>query len=132
MESRGPPTAWADKDAPCYDGKQAEVVAQWREGMQKLAKDCPNVIMKVGGWGLPFLGTGFSTAAKPPTSKQVPPRDVPPPCDDVRGPPVTATRPGGGRVAGLSTSECRRAGVRRVPGHLPRDDQDVRLRPLHA
>ena len=59
------------KGAECYDGKQAEVIAQWKEGMTALAKDCPNVIMKVGGWGLPFLGTGFSSGAKPPTSKAV-------------------------------------------------------------
>ena len=57
--------------AEVYDGKQAEVIARWKEGLEAIAKECPNVIIKIGGWGLPFLGTGFSTREKPPTSKEV-------------------------------------------------------------
>jgi len=57
--------------APEYDGKQAEILTRWKEGMTKIAKECPNVVVKVGGCALPQLGHGFDTREKPPTSEEV-------------------------------------------------------------
>jgi predicted TIM-barrel fold metal-dependent hydrolase len=57
--------------APAYNGKQDAVLEQWRADMKNIAKNCPNVVIKVGGNGLPHVGTGFEARDKPPTSDEV-------------------------------------------------------------
>ena len=57
--------------APGYDGKQAEVLAAWKESMALIANECPNVYVKVGGSGIPPLGHGFESRDKPPSSAEV-------------------------------------------------------------
>jgi L-fuconolactonase len=41
-----------------YKGKQAEVLEAWRRSIGDLAR-CPNVVMKLGGVGIPMYGTGW-------------------------------------------------------------------------
>jgi len=58
--------------APAYDGKQHLVVAEWQENMRAIAEQCPNVVVKIGGMGLPFLGTDYSQRKEgPPSSAEV-------------------------------------------------------------
>ncbi|OZI77703.1 amidohydrolase family protein [Bordetella genomosp. 12] len=53
-----------------YAGRQAQAFAQWSEQMAALA-DCPNVVVKLGGMGMPVFGFGFETGDGPPTSAQL-------------------------------------------------------------
>jgi predicted TIM-barrel fold metal-dependent hydrolase len=57
--------------APAYDGKQQEIMDRWKVDMARIATECPNVYVKVGGAGLPQLGAGFEAREKPPTSEEV-------------------------------------------------------------
>jgi len=43
---------------------RAEVFKQWRNGMQEIARR-PNVLCKIGGFGLPFWGFGFENRSDP-------------------------------------------------------------------
>ena len=52
-------------------GKADGILQGWRVEMERLAKDCPNVFVKVGGFGMPQLGHGFDARDKPPTSGEV-------------------------------------------------------------
>lgn len=45
----------------------AATLADWRAGMQQLAS-LPNVVVKLGGGGMPVLGFGFNRAETPPAS----------------------------------------------------------------
>ncbi len=54
-----------------YAGKQADVVAAWKRDMARLAAECPNVVVKVGGAALPALGHGFEARDAPPGSEEV-------------------------------------------------------------
>ena len=47
------------------------LVDAWKIQMEKIAADCPNVYVKVGGGGMPQLGHGFDQRDKPPTSDEV-------------------------------------------------------------
>ena len=60
---------WAG--APAYDGKQKEIEAKWKEDMARIAAECPNVNVKVGGHGMPNAGSGFDAGDKPPGSEEV-------------------------------------------------------------
>lgn len=51
--------------------KADEIVTAWKIEMEKLAKDCPNVYVKVGGGGMAQMGHGFDQREKPPTSDEV-------------------------------------------------------------
>jgi L-fuconolactonase len=53
-----------------YASRQAEVYAQWLADMLELAK-LPNVIVKLGGFGLKALGYRFYESPTPPTSDQL-------------------------------------------------------------
>ena len=53
-----------------YLARKDEHIANWRSSMAELAK-CPNVYVKLGGLGMPYLGLGFETHAKPATSAQL-------------------------------------------------------------
>ena len=47
-----------------YANREAEVLATWRRGIDAVAA-CPNVIMKLGGLGLPRAGFDWHTRQKP-------------------------------------------------------------------
>lgn len=57
--------------APAYQGKQAEIVERWQVDMTRIARECPNVYVKIGGGGLPEMGHGFESQARPPSSTEV-------------------------------------------------------------
>ena len=51
-----------------YVAKKDEAIAVWRSGMNELAK-CPNVFVKLGGLGMPYLGMGFDKLPVPASSE---------------------------------------------------------------
>jgi predicted TIM-barrel fold metal-dependent hydrolase len=51
-----------------YAGKRAEVFKDWKASIDKIAK-CPNVVVKLGGLGMPLCGMGW--VGKPPTSSEL-------------------------------------------------------------
>ena len=53
-----------------YLGRKDEALAEWRAGMAALAR-CPNVYVKLGGLGMPYLGFGFEKLDKPASSAQL-------------------------------------------------------------
>jgi L-fuconolactonase len=53
-----------------YTLRRDEELANWRKALTRLAA-CPNVYMKLGGLGMPFMGYGFAGADMPPTSVQL-------------------------------------------------------------
>ena len=53
-----------------YVAKEQEATQAWRTSMGALAK-CPNVYVKLGGLGMPYLGFGFEKPAKPVDSQQL-------------------------------------------------------------
>lgn len=53
-----------------YLGRRDEAIAQWRSSMAELAK-CPNVFVKLGGLGMPYLGFGFDKLEAPAPSEQL-------------------------------------------------------------
>ena len=73
LNHNGSPVAGLGDDAgpEAYKGKQEDLLAKWKADMSRIAEECPNVYVKVGGNGLPQLGHGFDKRAKPPTSEEV-------------------------------------------------------------
>lgn len=53
-----------------YDGKNDEVFRDWKRGISELAA-CPNVSVKLGGFGMPRFGLGWYKQASPPGSAEV-------------------------------------------------------------
>jgi len=53
-----------------YKDKAEEVEAVWRAGMTAVAA-CPNVVVKVGGIGMPMYGSGWFRAERPPSSDEI-------------------------------------------------------------
>ena len=53
-----------------YEGKGAEVFAQWRRSIGELAK-CRNVVAKLGGLAMPINGFGFHKRERPATSDEL-------------------------------------------------------------
>ncbi|HEV7391491.1 MAG TPA: amidohydrolase family protein [Burkholderiales bacterium] len=53
-----------------YVARREEAIVQWRSSMAELAK-CPNVFVKLGGLGMPYLGLGFDKLEAPASSKQL-------------------------------------------------------------
>jgi L-fuconolactonase len=53
-----------------YVNRKEEGIAQWRSSMAELAK-CPNVFVKLGGLGMPYLGLGFDKLEAPAPSAQL-------------------------------------------------------------
>ena len=53
-----------------YVGRRAEMSAQWRASMGRLAA-CRNVVVKIGGLGMSTAGHGFHTLAAPPSSERM-------------------------------------------------------------
>ena len=46
-------------------------MAQWKADMTRIALECPNVSVKVGGWGIPQLGHGLDQRKAPADSPEV-------------------------------------------------------------
>lgn len=53
-----------------YEGRQAEVFAQWRAYITELA-DCPNLYVKLGGLAMNVNGFGFHHEVLPPSSGEL-------------------------------------------------------------
>ncbi len=53
-----------------YEGRQAEVFAQWRAWILELA-DCPNLFIKLGGLAMNVNGFGFHQEVLPPSSGEM-------------------------------------------------------------
>lgn len=53
-----------------YEGKRAEIFAQWRHDVAELAA-CPNVTAKLGGINMAVNGFGWHKRATPPTSDEL-------------------------------------------------------------
>ncbi len=53
-----------------YRDRRAEILAWWRERMTELAA-CPNVVLKVGGIGMPMMGLRWDRQEVPPTSEEL-------------------------------------------------------------
>lgn len=48
-----------------YDGKQEQIMSHWKAGLEILAKECPNVYVKVGGFAIPQCGAGLDSRDVP-------------------------------------------------------------------
>ncbi|MDO8431732.1 MAG: amidohydrolase family protein [Candidatus Binatus sp.] len=53
-----------------YEGKRAEIFAQWKKHIADLAR-CPNVVVKLGGINMPVNGFGWHRQPAPPTSDEL-------------------------------------------------------------
>jgi predicted TIM-barrel fold metal-dependent hydrolase len=53
-----------------YLARKEEALASWRSGMVELAR-CPNVYVKLGGLGMPYLGFGLEKLQTPASSEQL-------------------------------------------------------------
>lgn len=53
-----------------YRDQRSEVLARWRASMAELAT-CPNVVLKLGGIGMPMYGLRWDRDPVPPTSEQL-------------------------------------------------------------
>ncbi len=53
-----------------YTGKREEVFQEWKGGIAELAT-CPNVVMKLGGLGMPLFGFGWHERPNPPNSAEL-------------------------------------------------------------
>ena len=53
-----------------YLARKEETITQWRSSMADLAR-CPNVFVKLGGLGMPYLGLGFDKLEVPASSAQL-------------------------------------------------------------
>jgi L-fuconolactonase len=53
-----------------YASKHDEVLRHWQEGIAELSK-CSNVVVKLGGLGMPMLGFGWHERPKPPGSLEL-------------------------------------------------------------
>jgi len=53
-----------------YAGKREEVFRQWESGIAVLAA-CPNVVVKLGGLGMPICGFAWNERATPPNSTEL-------------------------------------------------------------
>jgi L-fuconolactonase len=58
-----------NRTAP-FDNRDDEVIPQWRRGIAELAK-CPNVMMKLGGMGMPRFGFDWHLRDKPIGSEEL-------------------------------------------------------------
>jgi L-fuconolactonase len=53
-----------------YEGKRAQILAQWKKDLAELAR-CPNVVAKLGGINMPINGFGWHRRATPPSSDEL-------------------------------------------------------------
>ncbi|MEC8280290.1 MAG: amidohydrolase family protein, partial [Verrucomicrobiota bacterium] len=61
----------ADGGAPEYEGKQEEIISQWKENLVALAEKCPNVVVKIGGLLMPQLGHKLDQREVPASSEEL-------------------------------------------------------------
>jgi L-fuconolactonase len=54
-----------------YKDKKADTFAQWKAGIIEVAKASPNVVVKLGGLGMPIGMFDFYTRPKPPSSEEM-------------------------------------------------------------
>lgn len=57
--------------APEYDGKQGAIMASWKEAMRRIADECANVVVKIGGFVIPQLGLGLESRETPAGSEEL-------------------------------------------------------------
>ena len=55
-----------------YEGREDELFGQWRSAMRELA-DCPNVSVKIGGFGMIICGARWHKRPEPPLSAELAP-----------------------------------------------------------
>jgi predicted TIM-barrel fold metal-dependent hydrolase len=53
-----------------YAGKREEVFQQWKTGITELST-CPNVVVKLGGLGMPICGFGWNERTTPASSTEL-------------------------------------------------------------
>ena len=53
-----------------YSGRHEELFAQWRQQITELSR-CENVVLKLGGLGMPHVGNGWHERERPPGSEDV-------------------------------------------------------------
>ena len=53
-----------------YEGRRTEVLDVWRDGLDELA-GCENVVLKLGGIGMPIFGLGWERRQVPPDSEEL-------------------------------------------------------------
>lgn len=53
-----------------YAGRRTEVYARWLASLRELAR-CPNVVVKLGGLGMPISGLGFDSSKGEPSSQDL-------------------------------------------------------------
>lgn len=53
-----------------YRDHAQEAIAQWKEGIKRLST-CPNVLIKLGGLGMPYLNYGLNKLATPAPSEHI-------------------------------------------------------------
>lgn len=53
-----------------YVEREPEALAHWQQSMRELAK-CPNVFVKLGGLGMPYLGFGMEALERPADSQRL-------------------------------------------------------------
>lgn len=53
-----------------YAGKRDEVFSQWKRSITDLSH-CPNVVVKLGGLGMPLCGFGWNERTSPPNSTEL-------------------------------------------------------------
>jgi predicted TIM-barrel fold metal-dependent hydrolase len=53
-----------------YAGRRAEILGEWRQGIEAVAAR-PNVMIKLGGIGMPLMGLRWHRAPRPPTSDDI-------------------------------------------------------------
>ena len=53
-----------------HAGKREEVFQQWKSGISELSA-CPNVVVKLGGLGMPMCGFGWNERTTPPNSTEL-------------------------------------------------------------
>ena len=54
-----------------FAGRREEVFETWREGIQAVGRDCPNVVVKLGALNMTYCGFGWEKRPKPPTSEEL-------------------------------------------------------------
>jgi predicted TIM-barrel fold metal-dependent hydrolase len=53
-----------------YAGRRDEIFEDWKRGVSELAS-CPNVVAKLGGLAMPWIGFGWEERERPPTSDEL-------------------------------------------------------------
>ena len=54
-----------------YAGRRDEIFETWRQDIAAIAKDCPNVVVKLGALNMTYCGFGWENRQMPPTSQEL-------------------------------------------------------------